>query len=341
MANIILKNPGSGESVRITDVDLSKTSARELVHAAIRNGFLEPYDDEEDSDCYYFILDKQKIPIVEERNNTLSSFGFMDGDELVCVARPHGDPNYASMIIASFRKFREYELLRKIQSHPNLNNEVINITIQYKDDTTNTWESILSGSTNRYVKMPKRVFSAWNEGNFYVPKFSGTFRITYKMPVYVAPDKLVTDWESTFILDTQGLSIRPQSNAKLLIENGEFPRGLTPFNPHIHKDWIDMGCLLRAANEGCGIWFYVIGIGALLNMDTFAMDLHPVNPSEAYLWWVNERKMQPTSKIDWPFNLSDNFVIDKLPYEYDDEKQSFWFGEPYIEKKQRAFTFGR
>ena len=60
MANITLHLRGTGEFIPITDVDLSRTSARDLVNAALRNGFLKPYDDEEDSDCDYFILNKQK-----------------------------------------------------------------------------------------------------------------------------------------------------------------------------------------------------------------------------------------------------------------------------------------
>ena len=88
------------------------------------------------------------------------------------------------------------------------------------------------------------------------------------------------------------------------IDGGSFPDGYIPFNSHVSKNWFCIGSEWESA-RGLGIWYFIISIGGVLNQDKSEMNIHETVHlnSDAFDYWVNDRRMQPNNNIKWPTNL--------------------------------------
>jgi hypothetical protein len=183
---------------------------------------------------------------------------------------------------------KEFELLQKLQRHPNVNKEgVIKIIIQYKERLNGTtFKSILDKPT--------------------CAVYPNSFRVTYQMPMYVGERQLKRDWQATFLFYTpEEIFILLNSNFRVEIEGGSFPCGSIPYNNHITTNCVDAGEAWSVA-KGFGIWYFLIALGCLFNQEKFMMDSEHIHfNADAFRFWKNVRKMQPNNKIDWPFNLID------------------------------------
>jgi hypothetical protein len=237
---------------------------------------------------------------------------------------------------------KEFELLQKLQRHPNVNNSTIRITVEYKERLNGKiFKSVLETPT--------------------CPVYPNSFRVTYKMPMYVGEGQLKNDWQATFLFSVSEKTLMdPNSELGVEIEGDNFPGGSIPYNNHISKGWVCTGTAWSVANQGFGIWYFIISLGCLFNQEKFIMvyrieddpqyKLHHLN-YDAFLYWKDVRKMQPNNKIDWPFNLID--IGDKFGkkssggFSFGDKKvteapkSSFSFGEKKtVEQPKPTFTFG-
>jgi hypothetical protein len=233
---------------------------------------------------------------------------------------------------------KEFELLQKLQRHPNVNNSTIKITIEYKERLNgNTFKSVLDKPT--------------------CAVYPNSFRVTYQMPMYVGEGQLKRNWQATFLFSTP-IEILMSTNSKLgvEIEGSSFPSGSIPYNNHILPGWVCTGTAWSVANQGFGIWYFLIALGCLFNQEKFMMASEPADENrhlnaDAFRFWKNDRKMQPNNKIDWPFNLIDidnKFGI-KQPAGFsfgekktvESPKPNFSFGEKKtVEQSKPTFTFG-
>jgi hypothetical protein len=233
---------------------------------------------------------------------------------------------------------KEFELLQKLQRHPNVNNSTIRITIEYKER--------LNGKTFRSV-LEKPTCTI----------YPNSFRVTYAMPMYVGEGQLKRDWQATFLFSTpEEILMSPNSKLGVEIEGSSFPSGSVPYNNHISTGWVCTGTAWSVANQGFGIWYFLIALGCLFNQEKFMMASEPADENkhlnaDAFRFWKNVRKMQPNNKIDWPFNLID--IGDKFGSKatatfsfgekktVDPPKSSFSFGEKkVVEQPKPTFTFG-
>ena len=127
--------------------------------------------------------------------------------------------------------------------------------------------------------------------------------------MYVGVNDLKRDWQASILFDVpEDILMNPHSNLGVSIEGGDFPNGSVPFNRHVSKGWICTGSAWGVANQGFGIWYFVISLGALFNQDKFMMaedDGAHLN-ADAYRFWKETRGKQPNNPIKWPFRLTDN-----------------------------------
>ena len=87
MANITLDILNTGEKVPVHDVDLEYVTNVDLIEAALSEGVLIKSKEFKEMEQYgYRILDKRHSPVVFE--DTLSSLGFADGDDIMVVISP-------------------------------------------------------------------------------------------------------------------------------------------------------------------------------------------------------------------------------------------------------------
>ena len=190
------------------------------------------------------------------------------------------------------RMKKEFELLQKLQRHPSVNNDTIKITIQYKDSRSGKYKSVLENPSSAF--------------------WPTDFRVTYKMPMYVGPGQLKRDWEATFLFSiSESTLMNPSSDVNPNIEGGCFTSGSVPYHNHVSQNgtWFCHGGAWHAAQQGYGIWYFIIAMGSILNMDRgFVVEGenagHHLNHN-AYLFWKDQRNMQPVSNINWPYNLPD------------------------------------
>jgi len=216
----------------------------------------------------------------------------------------------------------EFCLLQKLQQHPNVNNDTIKITIEYKERlNAGAFKSILTNPTCRV--------------------YPDSFRVTYQMPMYVGEGQLNKNWSATFLFDTpEEILMSKNSNLGVAIEGGSFPHGSVPYNNHLQVGWVCTGTAWSVARQGFGIWYFIICLGCLFNQEKFMMDPDKTHlNSNALMFWKNVRKMQPNNKIAWPFNLTDQkFSFGKADVH---PKQSFSFGEKKtVKQSEPSFTFG-
>lgn len=225
---------------------------------------------------------------------------------------------------------KEFELLQKLQRHPSVNNSTIKITIQYKD-------RLLGGDYKTVLENPSSGM------------YPNSFRVTYQLPVYVGPGQLKRDWKASFLFSTpENVLMNPDSKLGVDIEGGEFPDGSIPYNNHVSKGWVCTGTAWSVANQGFGIWYFIVSLGCLFNMERFMMVAKPEEDPvygvrhlnyEAYLYWKNEMKFKPINKINWPFKLMDTPSFGSVsPSEPPTQKPKISFGA--VEKPNKSFTFG-
>lgn len=130
------------------------------------------------------------------------------------------------------------------------------------------------------------------------------FRITYTMPMFIGPGQLVENWQGSFIFEAPPeVLVDPNSEINVQID-GDFPFGV-PYNNHVERCYICSGTAWKVS-RGLGIWFFVLCLGGLLNQEPFVMsDSGTHLNGEAFRWWRDQRKMEPNSHIDWPYDLLD------------------------------------
>lgn len=187
----------------------------------------------------------------------------------------------------------EFGWLRKLENDPFNANHIV--TIYYKDRFGNSgWKSIKENpSTQLYPYQ---------------------FKVTYKMPMYVGRNDLKRDWQASILFDTpEDILMNPNSEMGVTIDGngGNFPDGSVPFNRHVSKGWICTGSAWGVANQGFGIWYFVISLGALFNQDKFMMaeDEGSHLNGDAYRFWRDTRGKQPNNPIKWPFKLTDRTIV--------------------------------
>jgi len=233
---------------------------------------------------------------------------------------------------------KEFELLQKLQQNPNVNKSgTIRITIEYKERyNSNTFKSILDKPA--------------------CALYPNSFRITYQMPMYVGEGQLKRDWQATFLFSTpEEILMEPNSENNVSIEgnDGSFPIGSIPYNKHISPGWVCTGTCWSVAQQGYGIWYFILMLGCLLNQEEILIDDDGNDHLNggAYRYWRDVRKKQPNNKIDWPFNIieiNDTFGKKTTPtYSFGEKKtveppkQSYSFGEKkVVEQPTPTYTFG-
>lgn len=149
-------------------------------------------------------------------------------------------------------------------------------------------------------------------------KFPTKYKVTYSMPMYVAKDRLITDWSASLIF-----IINQNSNGnkyKIEIDGGEFPEGSIPFNNYISKYWVSPASIF-SYDSFCQktekhLWYYIMLTGCLLNQDSIANsndinEEHRHLNSEAFRFWKYDRNEAPITDIKWPYHLGE--VTVKLP----------------------------
>ena len=132
--------------------------------------------------------------------------------------------------------------------------------------------------------------------------YPSRFKATYTMPMYVGPGQLEKNWHQGFILHApEQILMDPNSDLGVSLEGGSFLCGL-PFHNHCSNSWICTGSLWEASRS-LGIPYFFLNLGRLLNLDRFVNATEPHLNAEALEWWINQRHMEPTNKIDWPLDL--------------------------------------
>lgn len=179
----------------------------------------------------------------------------------------------------------EFDLLQKLQNSEVKNN--VEISYMERDGRNPKWKPI----TNK----PNSVL------------YPNRFKVTYHFPkMYVGPDKIVNNWSGTILFDVpESVLMHMGSSMGVQIENGSFKEGEIPFNHHVSRSYICSGSAWTIAQQGYGIWYFIICVGCLLNMEKFMMDTERRHLNErAFTFWKTKRAMKPTNKIRWPFDLN-------------------------------------
>lgn len=224
---------------------------------------------------------------------------------------------------------KEYELLQRLNRHPNVKNI---IEIFYK-------ERISGGDYKSVSEKPTDAL------------YPNSFKVTYTMPMYVGEGQLKKDWSASFLFETpEEILMNPNSTLGVEIEGngGNFPTNSVPFNNHVSPGWVCTGTAWGVANQGFGIWYFIISLGCLFNQEKFMMacedeDEHRHLNSDAFRFWKYGRNMRPNNQIDWPFKLLDDPVFGKVQRE-EPKKPSFGFGAKKTEAvipPKTSFGFGQ
>ena len=137
------------------------------------------------------------------------------------------------------------------------------------------------------------------------------FKVKYTMPMYVSANKLQKDWSGTITFDVTEEALLGEGALGVQIEGGSFPAGSVPFNRHVSAGWICTGNAWEVSKQGYGIWYFVIAIGCIFNLDPAWQNPGSHLNGEAAAFFDNVRK-QATNDIKWPYNLREKgFVINK------------------------------
>lgn len=238
--------------------------------------------------------------------------------------------------IYEIRLKKEFDLLQRLERHPS----VKGIIKLYYIDRLNggNYKSILETPTSGV--------------------YPYKFKVTYSMPMYVGEGQIKNDWSASFLFEVpENILMDPDSKLGVQIEgnDGNFPEGSKPFNNHVSTGWVCTGTAWGVANQGFGIWYFIISLGCLLNQEKFMMASEDADENrhlnaDAFRYWKNVRKMQPNNHIDWPFKLMDSIKFgdrkgggftfgEKVTHE--PAKPKFSFGEKKTsEVKKPTFSFG-
>ena len=133
------------------------------------------------------------------------------------------------------------------------------------------------------------------------------FKVTYHFPrMYVNGGRLMNNWQWSFTFEVpENILMLTGSSMGIQIEGGAFPADITPYNHHVSSTYVCSGGAWTIAQQGYGIWYFVILIGCLLNMEEFIMDRYGGHLNQAAgEFWIHQRNRQPTNKIKWPFDLN-------------------------------------
>lgn len=209
---------------------------------------------------------------------------------------------------------KEFELLQKLDRHPDVK-DIISIYYQERVGVK-TYKSIQETPNGLYPN---------------------SFKVTYTMPMYVGAGKIKKDWSASFAFNVpESILMNPMSNLGVSIvgNNGNFKPGEVPFNNHCSTGFVCTGSAWEVANQGFGIWYFVIALGCLLNQEAFMMadNGHHLNAA-AYEYWDKIRRKKPNNDIKWPFKLNSEFSFGSVEQP---QKPSFTFGP--VQKP--TFTFG-
>ena len=222
---------------------------------------------------------------------------------------------------------KEFELLQRLERHPNVKG-IINIF--YK-------ERMSGGNYKSVLDEPQDAL------------YPNSFKVKYTMPMYVGEGQLKKDWSASFLFETpENILLNPESSLGVEIEGNGFPEGSVPFNNHVSPGWVCTGTAWGVANQGFGIWYFIISLGCLFNQEKFMMASEDADEnrhlnSDEFRYWKNVRKMQPNNHIDWPFKLMDEPTFGSVKPE-EPKKVTFGFGpkkqEDKPEPKKPSFGFG-
>jgi len=137
------------------------------------------------------------------------------------------------------------------------------------------------------------------------------YKVTYKMPVYVDEGQLNTDWKGVldFRVNEDNLMKPDSKNPEYDFKN----EGGVAFNSHMSAAWFCLGTVWEVSHQGFGLWYFVIGVGCILNQEKGWTAYNPDKTDaenghlnySAFIYWKNVRKMQPINNIKWPLNLRD------------------------------------
>ena len=282
----------SGEAFDIEDLDLEHQTPKQLIEELITNGALQPEDTlpatADGRHSVYGIVDKNNVKIQPDSDQTFSQLGFIDGDTVRIIILAPGASG-----IYEIRLKKEFELLQRLQRHPNTRGI---IDIYYKERVgSRGYKPIVDNpSTNLYPN---------------------SFKVTYTFPImYVGRGQVKTNWSHSFTLEVpEYILMDPDKTVgnEFEIEGGCFPSGNVPFNSHISPNWVCIGALWQVANQGFGIWYFFVSLGALLNQEKTEMDPNDTVHlnGDAFDYWMEDRQMQPNNIINWPYNLDKDINI--------------------------------
>lgn len=184
---------------------------------------------------------------------------------------------------------KEFSMLQRLQAHPSVKKI---LQISYMERTLSTQYKPI---TTPY----KDIFAPYK------------FMVTYNMPMLVGAGEWKRNWSASFTFETPAeILMNPRSQMGVGIVGGRFPAGSIPFNNHISPGWVCTGTAWGIANQGFGIWYFIILLGCLLNQEKFMMAYEDSEEnrhlnSSAFRYWKNVRKMKPNNDIRWPFKLED------------------------------------
>ena len=133
---------------------------------------------------------------------------------------------------------KEFELLQKLDRHPDVK-DIISIYYQERVGVK-TYKSIAETPNGLYPN---------------------SFKVTYTMPMYVGAGKIKKDWSASFAFNVpESILMNPMSNLGVSIvgNNGNFKPGEVPFNNHCSTGFVCTGSAWEVANQGFGIWYFVI-----------------------------------------------------------------------------------
>ena len=158
------------------------------------------------------------------------------------------------------------------------------------------------GGSNEWIPIMRTVSA---------PLYPEQYKVVYTFPrMYVENGQLVNNWKYavTFAVNEQIL-MNPHSTMGIMIEGGSFPAGMMPFNNHIARTFICCGSAWQLAQQGYGMYYFVICVGCILNMDPFIMaDSEHLN-GQALNFWKTQLHKRPINNIMWPFNLKNRPAI--------------------------------
>ena len=174
---------------------------------------------------------------------------------------------------------KEFENLCKLASYKEMKDV---LEIKYKDRLTGKVYNVLQPDP--------------------LDRYPEVYMVTYKMPVYIGRGQLKNDWEGTLTI-----TLTRQVFESKAIPNHPFSYNEKPFNQHVGRNYPNGICTghIWDLAKNCGLWYFIIGIGGILNMEKEWLDEDAGHLNyEAHRFWKEVRKMEPTNQIKWPLDLT-------------------------------------